>query len=87
MIEEIVRRLKSDQAVGRVWSDSYCPRILLPIFPMILTRRAALWFFVPIESHGKSAEDSPARRLVAEILNQRGGSPRYYKNTLVFVAA
>jgi hypothetical protein len=54
---------------------------------MILTRRAALWFFVPIESHGKSAEDSPARRLVAEILNQRGGSPRYYKNTLVFVAA
>ena len=40
----------------------------------------------PQYPHSRKVEDSPARQWVEEVLNQRGASPRYYKNTLVFLA-
>ncbi|ARI79893.1 hypothetical protein BH695_0612 [Microcystis aeruginosa PCC 7806SL] len=84
--EEIVRRLKADQQRGEFGAIHIAPESTadIPDDPHLGVRLIVL---SPGQPHSKSAEDSPARRLVAEILNQRGGSPRYYKNTLVFVAA
>ncbi|KAB0240548.1 ATP-binding protein [Microcystis aeruginosa EAWAG127a] len=84
--EEIVRRLKADQQRGEFGAIHIAPESTadIPDDPHLGVRLVVLG---PGQPHSKSAEDSPARRLVAEILNQRGGSPRYYKNTLVFVAA
>jgi len=84
--EEIVRRLKADQQRGEFGAIHIAPESTadIPDDPHLGVRLVVLGTGQP---HSKSAEDSPARRLVAEILNQRGGSPRYYKNTLVFVAA
>ncbi|GBE76047.1 hypothetical protein myaer87_32740 [Microcystis aeruginosa NIES-87] len=84
--EEIVRRLKADQQRGEFGGIHIAPESTadIPDDPHLGVRLVVLG---PGQPHSKSAEDSPARRLVAEILNQRGGSPRYYKNTLVFVAA
>ncbi|GCE58895.1 Swt1 family HEPN domain-containing protein [Microcystis aeruginosa] len=86
VIEEIVRRLKADQQRGEFGAIHIAPESTadIPDDPHLGVRLVVLG---PGQPHSKSAEDSPARRLVAEILNQRGGSPRYYKNTLVFVAA
>ncbi len=83
--EEIVRRLKADQQRGEFGAIHIAPESTadIPDDPHLGVRLVVLG---PGQPHSKSAEDSPARRLVAEILNQRGGSPRYYKNTLVFVA-
>ncbi|MCE2669063.1 MAG: Swt1 family HEPN domain-containing protein [Microcystis sp.] len=83
--EEIVRRLKADQQRGEFGAIHIAPESTadIPDDPHLGVRLVVLGTGQP---HSKSAEDSPARRLVAEILNQRGGSPRYYKNTLVFVA-
>jgi predicted AAA+ superfamily ATPase len=40
----------------------------------------------PQQPHSRLSEDSPARQWVADALNQRGSSPRYHKNTLLFLA-
>lgn len=84
--EEIVRRLKTDKQRGEFGAIHIAPESTadIPDDPNLGVRLVVL---SPHQPHSKSAEDSPARRLVEEILNQRGGSPRYYKNTLVFVAA
>ncbi|MFQ3679401.1 MAG: AAA+ family ATPase, partial [Pseudanabaenaceae cyanobacterium] len=40
----------------------------------------------PQHPHSKGTPDSPARQWVAQALHQRGSSPRYHKNTLLFLA-
>ncbi len=47
---------------------------------------ARLVILGPAYTHSAKVEDSPARREAAAILNERGSSPREYKNTLVFLA-
>ena len=41
----------------------------------------------PQESHTRLRDDDPARRWIDDALNHRGGGPRYFKNTLLFLAA
>ena len=41
----------------------------------------------PEQTHSAKAADSPARQAAAEILKNRGTSPRNYANTLLFLAA
>jgi hypothetical protein len=48
---------------------------------------ARLVILGPQHTHIGKTGDSPARQYAAEILNQRGASPRYYKNLLLFLAA
>lgn len=50
-------------------------------------REAALVILGPEHPHRGKATDSAALKEAAEILDSHGGSPRNYKNTLVFVAA
>jgi predicted AAA+ superfamily ATPase len=84
--EEIVRRLKTDKQRGEFGAIHIAPESTadIPDDPHLGVRLVVL---DPRQPHSKSAEDSPARRFVEEILNHRGGSPRYYKNTLVFIAS
>ncbi len=83
--DEIVRRLKSDKLRGEFGAVHIAPESSadIPDDPNLGVRLVVL---SPVHSHGRSAEDSLAHHLVEEILNQRGGSPRYYKNTLAFLA-
>jgi predicted AAA+ superfamily ATPase len=83
--EEIARRLKADKQRGEfgaiyIATESGAD---IPDDPNLGVR---LVVFGPKHPHGKAADDSPARVLGGEILDRRGGSPRYYKNTLVFLA-
>lgn len=48
---------------------------------------ARLVILDPENPHSSKTEESPARGLASEFLERRGGSPRLYKNTLVFLAA
>lgn len=83
--EEIVRRLKGDRQRGEFGAIHVAPESTadIPDDPNLGVR---LVVFGPGQPHSKSAPDSPARMLAGEILSQRGGSPRYYKNTLIFLA-
>lgn len=92
--EEIIRRLKSDKQRGEFGAVYIAPESTadIPDDPNLGVRLIVL---SPQQPHSKSAIakavplrdiDSPARHLVEEILHQRGNSPRYYKNTLAFLA-
>ena len=83
--EEIIRRLKSDKQRGEfggihiaLESTAY-----IPDDPNLGVRLVILG---PKQPHSKSLDDSPARLWVEKMLNHRGNGPRYYKNTLIFLA-
>ena len=84
--QEIVRRLKLDRQRGEFGAIHIAPDTTsdIPDDPNLGVRLVIL---APQQTHSKSSEDSMARQSVEEILDQRGSSPRYHKNTLVFVAA
>ncbi|MGI8424432.1 MAG: DUF499 domain-containing protein [Chloroflexota bacterium] len=82
--EEIVRRLKEEQARrGDFVKVHPCPASSsdVPDEP-----EARLVVLGPDYPHTGKAEDSPARKAVAGMLDQRGSSPRTYRNALVFLA-
>ncbi|NWJ47051.1 MAG: ATP-binding protein [Chloroflexi bacterium] len=49
-------------------------------------RETRLVMLAPEHWHSRNAKDSPARKEVGIILDQRGSSPRRYRNALVFLA-
>jgi hypothetical protein len=83
--EEIVKRLKSDREKGEFSAIHIAPESTVDISddPNLGVRLVIL---APQQSHSKLDSESQARQWVEEILNCKGTSPRYYKNTLFFLA-
>lgn len=82
--EEIIRRLKSDKQRGEFTAVHIAPESSADI-PDDPTLGVRLVILGPQHPHHKSLQNSPARLFVEESLHQKGSSPRYYKNTLVFL--
>ncbi|WP_421654707.1 Swt1 family HEPN domain-containing protein [Leptothermofonsia sp. ETS-13] len=83
--EEIIKRLKSDKNRGEFSAVHVAPDSTadIPDDPNLGVRLVVL---DPQHPHSKGTEDSAARQWVEDALNHRGSSPRYYKNTLLFLA-
>ncbi|WP_417040664.1 Swt1 family HEPN domain-containing protein [Cylindrospermopsis raciborskii] len=83
--EEIIRRLKSEKERGEFGAIHVAPDSSsdIPDAPNLGVRVVVL---SPELQHNKAKKDSSAIKWIDDILNHRGTSPRYYKNTLVFVA-
>jgi predicted AAA+ superfamily ATPase len=89
--QEIIQRLrahtKSDKTRGEFSAVHIAPNTTADI-PDDGTQGVRLVVLPPQHPHSKSQPDSPslARQWVEEALHRRGSSPRYYKNTLIFLA-
>jgi hypothetical protein len=83
--EEIIKRLKSDKNRGEFSAVHVAPDSTADI-PDDPTLGVRLVVLDPQHFHSKSNDDSPARQWVENALNHKGSSPRYYKNTLLFLA-
>ncbi len=83
--EEIIQRLKADKHRGEFSAVHVAPdsNADIPDDPTLGVRLVVLH---PQHPHSKTTEDSPARQWVEAALNHKGSSPRYYKNTLLFLA-
>lgn len=83
--EEIIKRLKADKNRGEFSAVHVAPDSTadIPDDPLLGVRLVVL---APQQFHSKSNDDSPARQWVENALNHKGSSPRYYKNTLLFLA-
>jgi len=84
--EEIIKRLKRESQRGEFAAVHIAPESTadIPDDPSLGVR---LVVFDPQHPHSRMSNDSPARQWVAEILSQKGTSPRYHKNMLLFLAA
>jgi predicted AAA+ superfamily ATPase len=84
--EEIIKRLKTDKNRGEFSAVHIAPESTadIPDAPNLGVRLIVL---SPIYGHSRGVDNSPARQWVANALNSRGSSPRYYKNTLLFLCA
>lgn len=83
--EEIKKRLKQYTSRGEFSAVHVAPESTadVPDDPYLGVRLVVL---DPQSYHNRLSEDSPARQWLEEILNTRGSSPRYHKNTLLFLA-
>jgi predicted AAA+ superfamily ATPase len=84
--EEIIKRLKADKSKGEFSGIHVAPGSTADI-PDDSLLGVRLVVLDPQYPHAKGTKDSPARQWVADALNSRGSSPRYYKNTLLFLCA
>src|SRR6266508_968869 len=84
VFEEIIRRLRADRGRGDFAGVHIAPTDGGDIPDETEVRLAVLG---PDTPHAAKAEDSPARVKSAEILQQRGGGPRRFRNMLLFAAA
>ena len=84
VVDEIVRRLR-DEARSR--GDFHRVHACLGSSDIPDEHEARLIILGPEYSHSKGQADSPARQEAQNILDNRGNSPRNYKNTLVFLAS
>jgi len=82
---EIVRRIKSDKNKGEFAGIHIAPESSADI-PDDSSMGVRLVVLSPNFPHSNKATDSDAYNQAQEILNKRGGSPRYNKNLLLFVA-
>ena len=82
---EIVRRLKSDKNKGEFAGIHIAPESSADI-PDDSSMGVRLVVLSPNFPHTNKATNSEAYRQAQEILNKRGGSPRFNKNLLLFVA-
>ncbi|MFO0256605.1 MAG: Swt1 family HEPN domain-containing protein [Pseudanabaena sp.] len=82
---EIVRRLKSDKNKGEFAGIHIAPESSADI-PDDSSMGVRLVVLSPNFPHTNKATNSEAYRQAQEILNKRGGSQRYNKNLLLFVA-
>ncbi len=85
IVDEIVRRLKTDRERGKFGAVHIAPESSGDIADEA-NLGVRLVILGPNEHHTKGLEDSPALRFTEEILNYKGNSPRYHKNTLIFLA-
>ncbi|MFM7447367.1 MAG: Swt1 family HEPN domain-containing protein, partial [Leptolyngbyaceae cyanobacterium] len=83
--EEIIKRLKSDKNRGEFSAVHVAPDSTADI-PDDPTLGVRLVVLDPQHPHSKGIEDSAARQWVENALNHKGSGPRYYKNTLLFLA-
>lgn len=83
--EEITKRLKADKLRGEFSAVHVTPESTadIPDDPNLGIRLVVLG---PQHPHSRLSDDSPARQWVEDALNNKGNSPRYYKNTLLFLA-
>ncbi|MEB3251284.1 MAG: DUF499 domain-containing protein, partial [Cyanobacteriota bacterium] len=83
--EEITKRIKADKNRGEFSAIHVAPDSTADIAddPTLGVRLVVL---DPKHPHSKGIEDSLARQWVENALNQKGSGPRYYKNTLLFLA-
>ncbi len=81
---EIIKRLKTDKQWGEFARVHIAPESTADI-PDEESMGVRLVVLSPQYPHVGKTADSAARQRVAEILNQRGGSPRYCKNMLLFL--
>jgi predicted AAA+ superfamily ATPase len=83
--DEIIKRLKKDKSRGEFGAVHIAPESSGDI-PDDSTLGVRLVVVHPQHGHSKKAADSNARLWIGETLQQRGNSPRYYKNTIIFLA-
>ncbi len=83
--DEIKGRLRAYKSRGEFSAVHVAPESTADI-PDDANLGVRLVVLDPQHPHSRLSEDSPAREWVEEALNQRGSSPRYYKNTLLFLA-
>lgn len=87
--QEIIKRLKADTKADKNRGEFSAVHVApdstadIPDDPTLGVRLVVL---DPQRSHSRLTEDSPARQWVEDALNHKGSSPRYYKNTLLFLA-
>ncbi len=83
--EEIVRRIREEQGSRGEFVKVYpCPTSSGDVPDEQDVRIVIL---DPNYTHSSKATDSPAIQAATEMLEQRGSSPRLFRNTLVFLAA
>ena len=82
--EEIVRRLRSDRQRGEFAGIHIAPNSSADV-PDEEGMGVRLVVLSPQYSHSSKANDSPARKWVADLLAYKGASPRYCKNLLLFL--
>ena len=83
VLDEIVRRLREE---ARSRGDFHRVHACSGSSDIPDEREARLVILGPEHPHSKGQHDSPARLEAQTILDNRGNSPRNYKNTLVFLA-
>lgn len=84
--EEIIKRLKSDKQRGEFAGVHIAPDSSADV-PDDQAMGVRLVVLGPQHPHVGKTPNSPARQRVEEILNQKGASPRYCKNMLLFLAS
>ena len=83
VFDEIVRRLREE---ARSRGDFHRVHACMKSSDIPDEHETRLVILGPEHTHSKGQADSPARKEVQTILDNRGNSPRNYKNTLVFLA-
>ncbi len=83
--EEIIKRLKIDRERGEFSAIHIAPESTADI-PDEANLGARFVIFAPQHHHSKLDKESQAQQQANEMLNSKGTSPRYYKNTLFFLA-
>lgn len=81
--DEIIRRLRADKQRGEFAGVHIAPDSSADVPDDMVVRLVVL---KPQHPHTSKDTNSPARTKVAEILNNKGASPRYCKNMLLFLA-
>ena len=81
---EIVRRIEADRSRGDFAGVHICPQSSADVPDDPVCRLVILQ---PEVIHRRGAGDSAAMNEAADILSQRGNSPRLHRNSLVFLAA
>ncbi len=83
--EEIVRRLRQQKQRGDFAAVHIAPESSADI-PDDASQGVRLVILGPQTCHIRRTSDSPAYEWAKAALNQKGASPRYYKNLLIFLA-
>ncbi|MEN9271286.1 MAG: hypothetical protein Q6L49_11065, partial [Thermostichales cyanobacterium HHBFW_bins_127] len=83
--QEIIKRLKADKNRGEFSAVHVAPDSTADI-PDDPTLGVRLVVLAPQHPHSRNTTDSPARQWVENALNHKGSGPRYYRNTLLFLA-
>jgi predicted AAA+ superfamily ATPase len=85
VIEEMEKRLRGEQSQrGEFDRVHACPASPVDVPD---ERETRLVILRPLTEHTAREQTSPARQEATRYLNERGASPRRYRNTLVFLAA
>ena len=83
--QEIIKRLKGDRDRAEFSAIHIAPQSTSDI-PDDPNSGVRLVILSPVSPHNRLNPDSPARKYVEDALNHKGSGPRYYRNTLLFLA-